>query len=70
MSVVVLFVIRGNVLLSINSKELNKNIKYMCYKSKTVTLQHPRQVADLIYLPKCVHSHLDSYYLVGNVQYH
>ena len=58
-----------------------KIVKYLCYKSKIQystdnypvlchhfrlpSLQHHRQVADLIFQHKCVHSHLDSSYLVG-----
>ena len=74
----VLFGIRDNV-------HQDKLIKYLCYKSsiqystdyfpalchnfRLPSLQHRRQVADLIFLHKCVHSHLDSTYLVGNIQY-
>ena len=62
----------------------HKFIKYLCYKIKIQystyyypalchhrlpSLQHRRQVADLIFLHKCVHSHLDSSYLVENIQY-
>ena len=63
-----------------------KLIKYLCYKSKIQyssdsypelchhfrlpSLQHRRQVADLMFLHKCVHSQLDSSYLVGAIQFH
>ena len=69
-----------------NPNELKKFIKHLCYKSKIqystdnypalchhfrlMSHQHRRQVADLISLHKCVHSHLDSSYLLGNIQYH
>ena len=74
----VLFGIRDNV-------HQDKLIKYLCYKSsiqystdnfpalchkfRRPFLQHRRQVADLMFLHKYVHSHLDSTYLVGNIQY-
>ena len=69
-----------------NRTSSNKVIKYLCHKYKIQystdnypalchhfrlpSLQHRRQVADMFFLHKCVHSHLDSSYLVGNIQYH
>ena len=71
--------IRGDLLLS-NKIEQVKLIKYLCYKSKIQysidnypvlchyfrlpSFQLRRQVADLIFRHKCVHSH-DSSHLVG-----
>ena len=67
-------------------EQVQKIIKYLCYKSKIQystdnypalchhfrqpSLQHHRQDADLIYLHKCVNSNLDLSYLVGNSRYH
>ena len=83
--IAVLFGIHGNVLLLTKWNELKQNLLSSCYKSKIQysnenypalchhfrlpSLQHRRQVADLIFQRKCVHSHLDSSYLVGNIQY-
>ena len=41
----------------------------LCHHFRIPSLQHCIQVANLIFLHKCVHSHLDLSYLVGNIQY-
>ena len=74
---------RWKRILLTKSKRIKTVIEFLCYKSTILystymlchhfrlpSLQHHRQVADLIFLHKCVHSYLDSTYLVGNILYH
>ena len=79
-----LFGIRGKVLLSTKSNELKKNSlsiyvtnpKYstplrIIVRFAIILDYHPFNIiGKLIFLHKCGHSHLDSSYLVGNIQYH